>query len=165
MSRAPVELVVAVFQKERTAEDAAKKLSKADWEGKTTLINVAVVRRDENGKLHIKEAEDADFRQGAVLGGAFGGLLGLVAGPPGLVVGAAAGAVTGGVTAKAFDAGIPDSDLKELGEALSPGASAIVAVVEHNRVAAIEKRLVAAGAEVKKQALKEEVAQRLKEEK
>ena len=99
----------------------------------------------------------------ALAGGVLGALLGLIGGPAGMIVGAATGAITGGAAAKAIDAGIPDARLKEIGEALKPGTSAIVAVIEHRWVADIQRDLAAAGAQVMTEALKADIAAQLEE--
>jgi uncharacterized membrane protein len=62
-----------------------------------------------------------------------GAAIGLLAGPA-LVVPAAVGALVGGLAANLRDSGFSDERLKTIDEGLSPGSSAIVAVVEHKWV-------------------------------
>lgn len=160
MSTVPVELVVAAFRDERTADQALKALKQARREGLIGIKNAAVLVKDEGGKLRIKETGDMTGRRGSVLGGAAGAVVGLIAGPA-LVVPAAVGALIGGLSAKLRDAGFPDAKLRQIGEGLQPGSSAIIAVVEHRWVAQVEQAMADAAGEVIVAALQEDIAQQL----
>jgi hypothetical protein len=76
-----------------------------------------------------------------------GAAIGLIAGPA-LLVPAAVGALVGGLSAKLRDSGFSDARLKALGARLTPGSSAIVAVVEHRWVAEVKKAMAEAGADL-----------------
>ncbi len=140
MSDNPIELVVAAFKDETTAKAALKELKKAQRAKLIKIENAAVLRKDEKGKLHIKETGDMGGGKGAAFGGVAGAAIGLLAGPA-LVVPAAVGALVGGLTAKLRDTGFSDDRLKTLGEGLTPGSSAIIAVVEHRWVEQLEDAL------------------------
>jgi len=163
MNDVPIQLIVAAFNDEKAADQALEALRQAKKEKLIGILDAAVIRRDEKNKLHLKETADVGGGKGALAGGMVGAVLGLIAGPAGLLVGAAAGALTGGVAGKAIDAGIPDARLKEIGEALKPGTSAIVAIIEHRWVAEIQNELAAAGAQVMTEALKADIATQLEE--
>jgi uncharacterized membrane protein len=140
MSDNPIQLVVAAFQDEKTAKAALKELKHAQRAQLIKIENAAVLRKDEKGKLHIKETGDLSGGRGAAFGGVAGAAIGLLAGPA-LVVPAAVGALVGGLTAKLRDKGFADARLKALGEGLTPGSSAIIAVVEHKWVGNLEEAL------------------------
>ena len=163
MNDVPIQLIVAAFNEEKAADQALEALRQAKKEKLIGILDAAVIRRDEKNKLHLKETADVGGGKGVLAGGLVGAVLGLIAGPAGLLVGAAAGALTGGVAGKAIDAGIPDERLKEIGEALKPGTSAIVAIIEHRWVAEIQNELAAAGAQVMTEALKADIATQLEE--
>jgi len=140
MSDNPIQLVVAAFKDETTAKAALKELKKAQKAKLIKIENAAVLRKDEKGKLHIKETGDMGGGKGAAFGGVAGAAIGLLAGPA-LVVPAAVGALVGGLTAKLRDSGFSDARLKAIGEGLTPGSSAIIAVVEHRWVEQLEDAL------------------------
>ena len=142
----PVQVVVAAFQDEQGAKAALKELKEAKKQKLIKIENAAVLRKDEKGKLHIKETADVGGGKGAVFGGVAGAAVGLLAGPA-LVVPAAVGALVGGLTAKAIDGGFKDDRLKKVGEGLQPGSSAIIAVVEHKWVDQVIKEMANAGAD------------------
>ena len=160
MSDIPVELIVAAFDEEKEADAVLKELKTAKRERLIGIQNAAVLRKDENGKLHIKETHDMGAGKGAAFGGVAGAAIGLLAGPM-LVVPAAVGALVGGLAAKLRDSGFSDQRLKELGESLTPGSSAIIAVVEHKWVGQIEELLAEESAQVFTEALKADIAEQL----
>jgi uncharacterized membrane protein len=98
------------------------------------------LRKDEKGKVHIKETAQMGGGKGAAIGGVSGAGIGIFAGPA-LVVPADVGALIGGLAAKARDTGFDDARLQYVGDNLEPGTSAIVAVVEHRRVDEVRKEL------------------------
>jgi uncharacterized membrane protein len=161
MNDVPVQLIVAAFQDEKAADDALKELKSARKEKLIDIQDAAVIRRDEKNKLHIKETADPGGGRGAAAGGAIGAIIGLIGGPAGVVVGGAAGALVGGVTAKVIDSGIPDDRLKQIGEGLKPGTSAIVAIIEHRWVEEVQNQLAETGADVLTEDLRDDIAEQL----
>ena len=160
MSDVPVQLIVAAFNDEQAADEALKALKQAKRERLIGIENAAVIRKDEKGKLHIRETADLGGGRGAVLGGVAGAAIGLIAGPA-LVVPAAVGALVGGLTAKLKDSGFSDERLRTLGEGLTPGSSAIVAVIDHKWVREVEKELEEAGADMLTAELQSDIAAQL----
>lgn len=163
MSDVPVQVIVAAFKEEGSADEALKALKEAKKERLIGIQDAAIIRRDDDNKLHIKETADVGGGKGAAIGGVLGGVIGLIGGPAGVVLGGAAGAAVGGITAKLFDAGIPDERLEEIGSALKPGTSAIIAIIEHKWVAEVEAELAEAGADVLTEALRDDIAEQLAE--
>jgi uncharacterized membrane protein len=94
----------------------------------------AVVSKADSGEIKFVETKDMGTKQGAVTGGVIGAAVGILAGPVGIIGGGAIGAGIGGLAAKLRDSGFPDAQLKGLGEDLSPGASALVALVDDDAV-------------------------------
>ncbi len=160
MSDVPVQIIVAAFQDDKSAAQALKALKQAQREKLISIKDAAVLRKDEKGKLHIKETADMGGGKGATLGGVAGAAIGLIAGPA-LLVPAAVGALVGGLTAKLRDSGFSNERLKTLGESLKPGSSAIIAVVEHKWVAEVEKAMAEAGADAVTAALGADIANQL----
>ena len=160
MSDVPVQLIVAAFQDERSADQALKMLKDAKREKLIGIVDAAVLRKDAQGKLHIKETADMGGGKGAAIGGVAGAAIGLIAGPV-LVVPVAVGALIGGLAAKLSDSGFKNERLRTLGESLKPGSSAIVAVVEHQWVAQVQQAMAEAGADAVTAALSADIAAQL----
>jgi uncharacterized membrane protein len=161
MSDVPVQLIVAAFQNEDDAKEALKALKQAKKEGLIKIDNAAVLRKDDKGKIHIKETHDMGGGKGAVLGGVGGAAVGLIAGAA-LAAPVAVGALIGGLVAKLRDSGFSDERLETLGESLEPGTSAIVAVVEHEWVAKVEEALAETEADLITAELSADIAGQLK---
>jgi uncharacterized membrane protein len=159
----PIELIVAAFNDEAKAGATLKDLKALEKEGVILLVNAAVMVKDEHGKISVKETEDISGGKGALFGAVAGGLIGLLGGPVGVIIGAAAGAATGGVAASKIDMGFPDDTLKELETSLTPGSSAILALIQHQWVDAVVEELEKAGAKLFRQALQDELAAQLAE--
>ena len=152
----PVEVIVAAFQDENGAKEALKELKDAKHQGLIKIDDAAVIRKDEKGKLHIKETADMSTGKGAGIGAVIGGVIGLLGGPLGVAVGAGAGAAIGGIAAHG-DAGIKDERLETIGAGLEPGTSAIVAIVEHKWVAAVQAQLEEDASDVMAQQLSADI--------
>jgi uncharacterized membrane protein len=157
----PVELIVAAFDDENEAEGVVKDLRRMDREGVIQLLNAAVLVKKANGKLKMRETQDVGGGRGAIFGAVTGALIGLIGGPPGAVVGAVAGAATGGVAASQIDMGFSDKMLKKLQESLTPGSSAVLALVQHEWVDRVIAELEELDAALFRQSLKEEVTAQL----
>jgi uncharacterized membrane protein len=134
MATVPTQVVIAAFHEEAAAGQVADALKEAKKQHQLYYRNVAVIRKDEKGKVKVKETGDMSGGTGAAVGALIGGAFGLFAGPAGLAAGVAAGAAIGGAGAGLSDAGLDNKRLKQLGTVLQPGNSAIIAVFEEVKV-------------------------------
>ncbi len=128
-------LIVMTFDNADEAGQVRETIRQAEGRGQISLDDSAVVVKDDNGKIHVKNQLDRGVKVGAVAGGAVGLLLGSVFFPlAGLVAGAAGGAAVGALT----DHGIQKSFVKDVAESLGPDTSALFIIVrEANPEAAI----------------------------
>lgn len=160
MSDVPMELVVAAFPDEDGASQALKDLKEAKKEKLIGIKDAAVIRRGADNKLHIHETGDMSGGRGAVIGGIVGAAIGLVA-PPAVLVAGGVGAAIGGLAARLRDSGFPDDRLREFGESLQPGTSALVAVIELKWVEEVERELEHLGARMVTAMIKADIAGQL----
>jgi len=120
-------LVVFAFKDETGAEQMRKELIQMQKMQLISLSDAAVVVRREDGKVKVKQA--ISLVGAGAMGGAFWGMLiGLLFFAPwlGLVIGAASGALAG----KLSDTGVDDKFIKEVGETIEPGHSALFLLVQ-----------------------------------
>lgn len=120
------ELIVFAFDNEQNAFDVRDTLVRLQKQHLIVLEDAAVVVRKQDGKVKVKQAVSL-VGEGA-LGGAFWGMLiGLLFWAPwlGLVIGAAAGALGGALS----DVGVDDNFIKEVGNTIEPGHSALFLLV------------------------------------
>jgi uncharacterized membrane protein len=121
------DLVVVAFDDQKTAFDLRAELVKLQKEYLLEMEDVVVVTKEDNGKVKLHQATNLTAA-GAVGGGFWGMLIGLIFLNPllGAAVGAGAGALSGALT----DLGIDDSFMKELGGSLKPGGGAVFVLVK-----------------------------------
>jgi uncharacterized membrane protein len=102
--------------------------------------NIAIVTMDSRGKVKFKETGDMGAGKGALVGGGVGLAIALFTGPMAILAGA------GALAAKLRDSGFDDSQLKGLGEDLTPGSAAIASIVPESALTAVEGDLQSSGA-------------------
>ena len=135
---AGVGLFVAAFVDERRADEALNAMKEAKKSGDLYFDDAAVVRSDDKGKVHITETGDMKAGTGAGIGALVGGVIAVISGPVGLAAGLLGGAAAGAVSVLK-DSGFSNESLKELGSALAPGSSAIVATTSKKFVEEVRK--------------------------
>ncbi|WP_197409740.1 DUF1269 domain-containing protein [Haloferax profundi] len=112
------------------AKDARDKLYDLQKQELIKLDDAAIVVRKENGKTKVDQA--VSLVGTGALGGAFWGMLiGLLFLAPWL--GMAVGAVTGALSGKFADFGINDDFIKEVGDTIEPGHSALFLLVRESQ--------------------------------
>lgn len=158
----PNQALVVSFPDESKAQEVLETLKQLNAAHDIALSSAAVIRRDASGKVLIHETRDFNAKQGAVAGALAGGLIGMLRGNT--LAGAALGAAAGFGASKVVDLGLPDDFLKQVGEQLTPGSSAIVAIVTFENVAqAMQVLDQYSGGKILHQALAPEVARQLSE--
>jgi uncharacterized membrane protein len=125
-------MIVVAFDDEYKADEVLNTLKQLDVEATVDLKSAAVVKRDTEGKIRIRETSDFDAKQGAIGGALAGGVLGLLGGS--LLRGAILGAAGGALAGKGIDLGLNDEYLQGVGDSLGASTSAIVALVAFERV-------------------------------
>ena len=85
------------------------------------IEDAAIIDKDANGKIRLRQSKDINAGQGATSGGLYGSLIGIIGGPVGMIAGGALGATAGGLWGKLRDIGIDDDHMKDMGERIQPG--------------------------------------------
>lgn len=156
----PTGVIVAAYSEEKAVIDAYEYIRDSRTVAKLYYQVAAMVWRAEDGRLHIKEPDDKTTGVGIGVGAVLGGMIGTLAGPAGIVLGAGAGAAIGGLAASG-DSGIPDERLKEIGESLPPGTSALVVLLYESDVDETRKALAERGGEIMVTSLDADLAEQL----
>jgi uncharacterized membrane protein len=134
-------MLVVVFDNETKAYEGSRVLNQLDFEGSITIHSKAIIGKNSDGTLSVKQGED-DFPVRTVSGTAIGSLIGLLGGPAGLAVGALTGAAAGSL-ADLFVAGVDSDFLPEVSEVLTPTKYAIVADISEEWVTPVDTRMEA----------------------
>ncbi len=154
-----VEFTEITFDNRSTADEALKELRQWHRSGVVKVFNAAVLVKDKQGKVSIKETEDVDAQRGGLFRAIVGGLIGLVDGAPGAIVRTVAGADMGGMTARLINFGFPNESLRDLQDSLQPGSSALVLVIEPIRIYGVVEDLAHWGGRLFRYTLKTELVQ------
>jgi uncharacterized membrane protein len=154
------DLVVLAFNTETGAEDMRLELVDLQKQKIITLEDAAVVVRKQDGKVKVKQAQS--LVGAGALGGAFWGMLiGLIFWVPwlGLAAGALGGALGGALT----DTGVDDKFIKEVGDTIEPGHSALFLLVSQSTPDKLEDELKKYNATVLQTSLSKEDEAKLRE--
>jgi len=115
------DFIAITFDGADDGEAALKSIRALEHEGRIRLEDTAVVRKDAGGKVTIHNEMASGTEAGVVVGAVLGGLL-LVVFPVAAIVG---GALAGGLVGRAAAPGIDGAFVKEVGDDLPPGGSAL----------------------------------------
>lgn len=125
--RSMSELLVLSFDGAQRASQARQRLHELGREELIKLADACVVTRDEKGRTKLRQAHD--LVGAGALGGAFwGALVGILFLMP--LAGMAIGSIVGALSGKFGDIGIDDGFIKEVGETVEPGDSALFLLIE-----------------------------------
>ena len=120
------QLIVVAFEDEATATKALQALRDVQDAGGAGIADAAVIRKDPDGKTHVKGTLDG----GAVAGAAIGGALGLLLFMFFPVLGIAIGAIGGALVGHAFSDRIDKDFVREVSEKLDAGHSALFVLIK-----------------------------------
>ncbi|HZQ63777.1 MAG TPA: DUF1269 domain-containing protein [Gaiellaceae bacterium] len=147
-------MLVVRFPEASKAYQGLSVLKQCDADGSVALRAAAVVERTPAGELRFPEQTDNVGLAGTAGGSLIGMLVGVLGGPLGVLLGWGAGALVGG----AFDmdrAEQTEDALGELGRAIAPGSTALVASVNEPAVEVIDGQMEKLGGEVTRRTVDE----------
>jgi uncharacterized membrane protein len=116
------DLVVVAFPEQELAFELRAELAKMQKAYLIDIEDIVVATRDDNGKVKLHQAMNLTSA-GAVGGGFWGMLIGLVFLNP--LLGAAIGAGAGALSGRFTDIGINDEFMKQLAQNFQPGCAAV----------------------------------------
>jgi uncharacterized membrane protein len=140
MSENPIQLFVAVYGDEVQAKQALKDFQTMHREGSIDLIDAAVIVHTLDGKVTFEETADPSGKRWAKRGAIAGGVVGLIF-PPSIIASAIVAGGAGGIWGRIRDKGFKDEDLKDIGQSMDPGTSAIIAIAEDRVIEQLERGL------------------------
>jgi uncharacterized membrane protein len=136
-------VLVVIFDNESKAYEGSKTLQDLQNEGSINLYAKAVIARDSNGMVTVKQQGDMG-PVGTAVGLLTGSLIGLLGGPAGMIVGGAVG-MYGGLIYDVAELGVGQDFLDEVGKSLLPGKTAVVAEVWEEWTQPVNTRMEALG--------------------
>jgi uncharacterized membrane protein len=118
-------LIVMIFDNVEDAQKLRADLRSLEREGLVSLDDAAVIEKDAEGKVHVRNEVDTGVKVGALAGGLLGLFLSFMFPIAGLVVGAGGGALVGAL----MDKGVDRNFVNDVTESLKPGSSALFVIV------------------------------------
>jgi uncharacterized membrane protein len=119
------DIIVVGFDREEDGLAALRTLRSLEKTAGLRLEDTALVTRDPDGTVRVKNEAASGTEGGAVVGAMLGGLVTVVF----PVVGIVGGAIAGGLIGRAAKPGIDGGFVKEVTEHLQPGTAALFALV------------------------------------
>lgn len=136
-------LIVAQFSDTSTAGEAYEALRQLEATSTLRISGVVVAHRDAKGDVSLEEMTEHSTRNG--LGwGVVGGIVVGVLFPPSIIAGAIGTGILGAAVGKLRNVHHKSEFAKELEDALAPGTSGIVALVEDKAAVEVRKALARA---------------------
>jgi uncharacterized membrane protein len=124
----PENVVVVGFSDDSSAYEALTTLKELDSQGQIKVVEAAVVRRGDDGRIDVKDQVGEDSFAGTASGGLVGLLIGILGGPLGVLIGGATGLMIGSLYDMA-DADDTDSVLSDASKSVQAGRNALLAQV------------------------------------
>ena len=154
------DLIAIAFDSKDKAQTALTRAMEMQKSHLLDLGDAVIVSKDENGKVKLQQSMNMTA-MGATSGGLWGTVVGMLFLNPllGLAAGAASGALMGALT----DVGINDQFMKDMGEQLTPGTSALFVLVRKSTPDRVLPELRELGGKVFTTSLSKEQEQRLRE--
>ena len=118
-------LVAITFPGEGDAKAALGSVRALEREGGIGIEDTAVVNKDADGKVHVKNEASSGTETGAVVGAVLGSLLFVV-----FPIGIIGGAIVGGLIGRAAAPGVDGKFVKEVEDGLAPGGSALFLLIK-----------------------------------
>jgi uncharacterized membrane protein len=120
--------VVVILPNETSAYEGVRAFKSLHAENSLTVYSMAVVAKDNDGKILVRETDEIgapNFALGALLGG----LIGVFGGPVGIIAGVAGGALIGSM-GDLFNLGLSAGFVEKVSTELAPGKTAVIAEIE-----------------------------------
>ena len=163
MSNEPT-LIAISFDEPLLAQELLLAFARLAKRSEIDIEDAAIVAKDGDGKISLRQTRDVMPGQGAASGGWVGALVGIIGGPLGVLAGGALGAAAGGLFAKLRDVGIDDDHMREMGERLNRDSAALFVLLNDYDVTAIAMELRRFDGELFGSTADDAISQRLRDE-
>jgi uncharacterized membrane protein len=121
-------LIVVAFDHFDDGKTAMASLRSLESQGRISFEDTAIVQRDPDGTVHVRNEVSGTTETATVVGAAIGGILSFAFPLLGVAVGAALGAAVGAM----LDRGVSSTFIDEVKTTLRPGRSALFLVVRQS---------------------------------
>jgi uncharacterized membrane protein len=153
------QLIVVSFKTDAEALEAMRRIREIEHAGQLDLEDTALVRRDADGKVHLRNEVSGTTEKASAIGALLGGILWFLFPVVGIAIGAAAGALVG----RSFETGVDPSFVRDVKNSLKPDTSALFLVVRSASYDALVGALEPSKGELVQTTLDSDVEQQIRE--
>jgi uncharacterized membrane protein len=151
------DLTILTFDSPTGADTMLQTLKDLQDDNFIELLDAVVVTHDATGKVQLRQPLAIGPGKGAAFGAVTGAIVGLLGGPGGAIVGLLSGAVTGGATAAAWEADLPQDEIKAMAvDDLRPNQSALMVYVDEVWLDQIEEAAEDIASDIKSHIVREQ---------
>jgi uncharacterized membrane protein len=140
-------VIVVNFSEDSKAYEAMSALKDLDSQKQLDLAGAAIVVRNEDGRVVVKDETGDDSFGGTVSGGLIGLLIGIIGGPFGVLIGGATGVLLGSLY-DADDEDDTESALSDVSKSVQVGRTALLADVTEQSTAVVDDAMQKLGGTV-----------------
>ena len=140
MAKEELKLSAALYDSEDQARRILDGLHQMHKGSTITLKDLAMITRDADGKLAVKETREVTAKKGAKRGAIATGVFAVLF-PPSIIASALVGGGAGAIWGRLRDTGIKGGELKDFGETIKPGKAGVIALSAPQYVPEIERTL------------------------
>jgi uncharacterized membrane protein len=128
-------VVVVTFRDDGKAYEALSTLKQLDAQGRAKLMGAAIVTRDDDGHVDVKDEVSGEDYVGTAGGGLIGLIVGILGGPLGVLLGGATGVLLGSLW-DLDDVDETESALSEVSKSVQVGRTTLLAhmIEEHPEI-------------------------------
>jgi uncharacterized membrane protein len=143
----PDKVVVVAFSDDDKAFEALATVKQLAGDGQIDLVEGAVVTRDHDGRVHVKDEAGDDSLVGTASGGLIGLLIGILGGPLGILLGGATGLLLGSLY-DLDDADTTESALGQVSKSVQVDHNSLLAQVVERSPDVLDKAMAHLGGTV-----------------
>ena len=159
------ELFLTAFDRAETADEARYWLHEFVHKGDLPVLDVVVLAKHADDSAVIRQIGDLGSQHGGRIGAIVGGLLGAAGGPVGIAAVGAAGAAIGAASEFLASRDLYHDDLKEMQQSLTPGTSALLALLAPEHAAMYARGIADFGGETMRFSLTNDAGREFQEAK
>lgn len=131
MADEAIYLSVGYYKDEESADTIRNTIESMYRAANIDLVDVAMLTKSEDGKLHAKESRELTTRKGARRGAIIMGIFGLIY-PPSFIASVIAGGGIGAIAGRIRDTGIKKAEMRKVADQLQPGDAAVVVLANES---------------------------------
>src|ERR1700756_3872400 len=140
-------VIVVSFEQDSSVYEAFTNLKELGEQSQVSIKGAAIVQREEDGRIVMKDSAGSERLSGTATGGLIGLLVGILGGPFGVLIGGATGLLIGSLY-DVDDADETESALAQISSAIRQGQTVVPAEVDEQSDEPVDQAMAPLGGTV-----------------